>query len=172
MDQTAFYGVVSAINFTLLGLWWVAVKDKTNVVGHKTAASRRAAYLVSLQFIIPATVSLLAQVSPEEKAIWRIAFGSAGVIGTIGVALLAQQIWVATSARISPVLFAVFGIPVYVLVVVVALAPTLVADTGLPLQPIEVEGLLFCALVFLGVQEAWVVSMTPPKDEETAVEIP
>lgn len=172
MDQTAFYGVVSAINFTLLGLWWVAVKDKTNVVGHKTAASRRAAYLVSLQFIIPATVSLLAQVSPEEKAIWRIAFGSAGVIGAIGVALLAQQIWVATTARFSPILFAVFGIPVYAMVVVVAFAPTLVADAGLTLEPIEVEGLLFSALVFLGVQEAWVVSMTPPKDEETAVKIP
>ena len=170
MDQTAFYGVVSAINFTLLGLWWVAVKDKTNVVGHKDATSRRAAYLVSLQFVIPATVSLLAQVSPDEKAIWRIAFGSAGVLGAIGIALLSHQIWVATEARFSPVLFALVGVPVYVLVVVVAFAPTIVTDAGLTLEPIEVEGLLFSALVFLGVQEAWVVSMAPPK--ETPVEMP
>ncbi|MGH3459387.1 hypothetical protein [Aeromicrobium sp.] len=171
MDQAAFYGVVSAINFTLLGLWWVAVKDKTNVIGHENAASRRAAYLVSLQFIIPATVSLLAQVSPEEKAIWRIAFGSAGVIGAIGILLLAQQIWVSTTARISPIVFGMFGVPVYILVFAVAFAPTLVAEAGLTLKPIEIEGLLFSALVFLGVQEAWVVSMTPDKEEEATVEV-
>jgi len=55
----------------------------------------------------------------------------------------------------------------------VAFAPTVVADVGLTLTPIEVEGLLFSTLLFLGVQEAWVVSMTPMDDQgETAVEIP
>jgi len=68
MNQSAFYGVVAAANLTLLGLWWVAVKDRTNLVGHKDAASRRAAYLVSLQFAIPATVALLAQVNPAYRS--------------------------------------------------------------------------------------------------------
>ena len=172
MNQSAFYGVVAATNLTLLGLWWVAVKDRTNLVGHKDAASRRAAYLVSLQFAIPATVALLAQVNPGERAIWRFAFGSAGVVGAIGVALLAHQIWKGTVARYSPILFALFGVPIYLLVVVVAFVPTVVADVGLTLKPIEVEGMLFSALLFLGVQEAWVVSMTPTKDGETEVEIP
>jgi len=170
MNQAAFYGVVSAANLTLLGLWWVAVKDRTNLVGHKDAASRRAAYLVSLQFAVPATVALLAQVNPDEKAIWRVAFGTAGVVGAVGMALLAQQIWTATTARFSPILFGLIGIPAYVLVVVVAFAPTVVADAGLTLSAIEVEGMLFSALLFLGVQEAWVVSMTP--SSENAVEMP
>ena len=172
MNQSAFYGVLAAANLTLLGLWWVAVKDRTNLVGHKDAASRHAAYLVSLQFAIPATAALLAQVNPDEKAIWRIAFGSAGVVGAIGIALLAQQIWTGTVARYSPILFALFGIPAYVLVTVVAFAPTVVTDAGLTLTPIEVEGMLFSAVLFLGVQEAWVVSMTPTDGAETAVEIP
>ncbi len=171
MDQTAFYGVVSAINFTLLGLWWVAVKDRDDLIG-RTAASRRTAYLVSLQFVIPATVSLLAQVAPQETTVWRIAFSSAGVIGAVGIALLAQEIRVSTEARIAPVLFVVFGVPLYVLVVVIAWAPSVVADAGLTLRPIEVEGLIFSAIVFLGVQEAWVVAMTPTKESETEVEIP
>jgi hypothetical protein len=47
-----------------------------------------------------------------------------------------------------------------------------VADAGLTLRPIEVEGLIFSAIVFLGVQEAWVVAMTPTKKSETEVEIP
>ena len=172
MNQAAFYGVVSAANLTLLGLWWVAIKDRTNLVGHKDAASRRAAYLVSLQFAIPATVALLAQVNPGERVIWRVAFGSAGVVGAIGIALLAQQIWTGTIARITPILFALFGIPIYVLVVVVAFAPTVVTDAGLSLTPIEVEGMLFSALLFLGVQEAWVVAMTPTEVAENEVEIP
>ncbi len=172
MNQSAFYGVVAATNLTLLGLWWVAVKDRTNLVGHKDAASRRAAYLVSLQFAIPATVALLAQVNPDERAIWRFAFGTAGVVGAIGIALLAQQIWTGTIARISPILFAVVGIPAYVLVAIVAFVPSVVSDAGLTLQPIEVEGMLFSALLFLGVQEAWVVSMTPSDEAETEVEIP
>ena len=28
MDLDAFYSVVSGINFTLLGLWWVAIKER------------------------------------------------------------------------------------------------------------------------------------------------
>ncbi len=169
MDQTAFYGVVSAINFTLLGLWWVAVKDRADLVGD-SASSRRTAYLVSLQFVIPATVALFAQVAPHERTVWRIAFAAGGIAGAAAVALLAQEIRATTPARISPVLFAVFGIPLYVVVVAVSFAPDLVTDIGLTLKPIEVEGLLFSAIVFLGVQEAWVVAMTPPK--VLAVEIP
>jgi hypothetical protein len=171
MNQSAFYGVVAAANLTLLGLWWVAVKDRTNLVGHKDAASRRAAYLVSLQFAIPATVALLAQVNPGETAIWHVAFGSAGVAGAIGIALLAQQIWSGTVARISPILFALLGIPAYVLVVIVAFFPSVVAHVGVNLKPIEIEGMLFSALLFLGVQEAWVVSMTPTEEAETEVEV-
>ncbi len=160
MDQTAFYGVVSAINFTLLGLWWVAVKDRSDLVGHD-AASRRTAYLVSLQFVIPATVALLAQVAPQEAAVWRTGFGAAGAAGAVGIAMLAREIHRTTTARIAPLLFGALGVPLYVLVLLVASTPTVVADVGLTLAPIEVEGLLLSVLVFLGVHEAWVVSMTP-----------
>ena len=169
MNQTAFYGVVTTINFTLLGLWWLAVKDRVDLLG-RNAAARRTAYLVSLQFAIPATVSLLAQVAPDEPAVWRFAFSGAGVVGAIGIAMLAREIWVTTEARIAPVLFALLGVPLYVLVVAVAWVPSLVGDVGLTLKPIQIEGLIFSVIAFLGVQEAWVVAMTPRK--ESAVEIP
>ena len=168
MDQTAFYGVVTTINFTLLGLWWLAAKDRDDLFG-RSATTRRTAYLVSLQFAIPATVSLLAQVAPEEPAVWRFAFSAAGVAGAIGIAMLAQAIWASTEARIAPVLFFLLGVPLYLLVVAVAWQPSLVADAGLTLKPIQIEGLMFSVLAFLGVQEAWVVAMTPSK--ETAVEV-
>ncbi|MDQ3158296.1 MAG: hypothetical protein M3Q98_16510 [Actinomycetota bacterium] len=162
MNQSEFYGVVSAINFTLLGLWWVAIKDRADLGGHDPAA-RRMAYFVSLQFVIPATVSLLAQVAPSVPEVWRFAFTLAGLTGGIGVALLAGELRRSTDAKVIPLLFAAAGIPLYVLVVVVALVPGLVANLGLTLRPIEVEGFLLSILVFLGVQEAWFVAMTPAR---------
>lgn len=162
MNQTEFYGVVSAINFTLLGLWWVAIKDRADLGGHDHA-SRRMAYFVSLQFLIPATVSLLAQIAPSVPEVWRFAFAFAGVAGAAGVAMLAQELRRSTDAKVVPQVFAVVGIPVYVLVTLVAIFPTAIADMGLTLKPIEVEGLLLTILVFLGVQEAWVVAMMPER---------
>ena len=100
MDQTAFYGVVSGINFTLLGLWWVAVKDRVDLV-KGTASFRQMAYLVSLQFVVPATVSLFAQVAPELPDVWRVAFSVAGLVGLAGTLMLAYQMSVQTAARIG-----------------------------------------------------------------------
>jgi hypothetical protein len=167
MDQSAFYGVVSAINFTLLGLWWVAVKDRTNGAGRPGSAgdptvSHRTAYLVSLQFVIPGTVSLLAQVAPDIPTVWRAAFTVAGVVGAVGIAMLSGEIRRTSGLRLAPTLFRLVGIPLYVLVALIALLPL---PTGLDigLSPIQIEAVLLTLLVFLGVQEAWVVSMTPPK---------
>ena len=33
MDQSAFYGIVSGISFTLQGLWWVAVRERPDLLG-------------------------------------------------------------------------------------------------------------------------------------------
>jgi len=157
MDQSAFYGVVSAINFTLLGLWWVAVKDRV----HDAAFSARVAYLVSLQFVVPGTVSLLAQVAPDVAIVWRSAFAVAGVIGAIGVALLADDLRRTSHAQLASTLFWVFGVPLYVAVAVVAAIPAVGQMFPASFTPIQVEAVLLTLLVFLGVQEAWVVSMTP-----------
>lgn len=162
MNQTEFYAVVSAINFTLLGLWWVAVKDRSDLSAHD-ASSRRMAYLVSLQFVIPATVSLLAQVAPQVPEVWRFAFALAGICGGVGLAMLAREISRSTDAKYLPQVFAVVGLPVYAMVTLVALIPTFIGDMGWTLKPIEVEGILLSVLVFLGVQEAWFVAMTPAR---------
>jgi cytochrome bd-type quinol oxidase subunit 2 len=161
MDQAAFYGVVSAINFTLLGLWWVAVKDRISV-GSTGAGFHRMAYFVSLQFVIPATVSLLAQVAPDRPEVWRSAFAIAGVAGAVGIGMLAREMTHHSASTYVPKAFGLLGVPLYVLVLVVALWPGVISDIGIDLAPIEVEGLLLSVLIFLGVQEAWFVSMTPP----------
>lgn len=161
MDQGAFYGVVSAINFTLLGLWWVAVKDWVGQTGG-AASARRTAYLVSLQFIIPGTVSLLAQVAPDVIVVWRFSFAVAGIIGAVGVYLLATEIRRTTEARIAPTMFLALGIPLYLAVTLVAAIPGLSVLFPEGIKPIQVEAFLVTLLVFLGTQEAWAVHMPAP----------
>jgi hypothetical protein len=158
MDQGAFYGVVSAVNFTLLGLWWVAVKDRVDPSGADTAF-RRMSYAMSLQFAIPATASLLAQVAPQEPTIWRFSFGLAGLAGVVGMTLLGRQL--RRSSELVPRLVGPVGAVLYALMVVQAVLPD--AAPG-DLRPIEVEGLLVSLIVFVGVQAAWFVHMSPVRD--------
>jgi cytochrome bd-type quinol oxidase subunit 2 len=166
MDQSAFYGVVAATNFTLLGLWWVAVKDRDDLTG-RDGRGGSMAYLVSLQFVVAAAVSLFAQVAPEITAVWRTGFSIAGLIGAVGIALLAIQFRARTDAKAMPWILGGAGVPLYILVSVVALFPDVVDAVDLALSPIEAEGLLLSIIVILGVQEAWFVSMTPTRTERS-----
>ena len=164
MDVSAFYAIVSAINFTLLGLWWVAVKERPDI-GGTYAARRRMAYLVSLGFVIPGTVSLLAQVAPDEPILWRASFACAGVAGAVGTAMLGQALRDLTGEGLLVRLLWWVAVPIYLLVAVVAAVPGIPDALNLRLSSIEVEGFLLTLLVFLGVQAAWVVAMTPKADD-------
>jgi hypothetical protein len=161
MDLSTFYSIVSAINFTLLGLWWVAVKERSDI-GGTDARRRRMAYLVSLSFVIPGTVSLLAQVAPDEPVLWRTSFTLAGVAGAVGIALLGQSLRDLTGETLLVRVLWWVAVPMYVLVALVAAVPGIPDALDLRLSSIEIEGFLLSLLVLLGVQAAWVVAMTPP----------
>ncbi|MBO9578743.1 MAG: hypothetical protein J7480_08270 [Microbacteriaceae bacterium] len=149
MDQSGFYGVVSAVNFTLLGLWWVAVKDKPRLTGSRTA------YLVGLNFSILATVSLFAQVAPDFPIVWRVTFGLAGAVGLVGIVLLARDL--RAKARGAAIAIGIAGVVVYAGLIAVAILADVLRGAGIP--PIQVEAFLVSAAAFLGVQIAWVVAM-------------
>jgi hypothetical protein len=168
MDVSAFYAIVSAINFTLLGLWWVAVKERSDI-GGSGARRRRMAYLVSLGFVIPGTVSLLAQVAPDEPILWRASFAFAGVAGAVGIAMLGQALRDLTGETLLARVLWFVAVPVYLLVAVVAAVPGVPEALDLRLSSIEIEGFLLTVLVFLGVQAAWVVAMTPTAKDEADI---
>lgn len=150
MDQSAFYGIVSAVNFTLLGLWWVAVKDRPKVTGTRTA------YLVGLNFAVLATVSLFAQVAPEFPIVWRLTFGAAGVIGLIAIVLLARDL--RAVAPVAAITIGIAGIVLYAGMLAVAVLADVLKSAGV--APIQAEAFLVCGIAFLGVQVAWVVGMS------------
>ena len=159
MEASAFYGIVSAVNFTLLGLWWVAVKDRPKLTGKRTA------YLVGLNFSVLATISLLAQVAPEIPIVWRLTFGAAGVVGIIAIVLLARDL--RPVARGAAIAIGVAGVLLYAGLLGVAVLADVLKSGGI--APIQVESFFVSAIAFLGVQVAWVVGMsgntaeTPPQ---------
>jgi hypothetical protein len=166
LDISAFYAVVAGINFTLLGLWWVAVLERPDLrrAGSHTG---QLAYAVSLQFLIPGTVSLLSQVAPNVAWLWRTAFvlgGAAGVVGIVRLVPILLRTHLRTAAR----LLVVVGVPIYTLVAIVAMLPDLRSTLDIQLTSLQVEAVLFCLLVLVGAQTAWTAAMSPSVDDEPA----
>jgi hypothetical protein len=142
MDIAAFYAVVAGVNFTLLGLWWVAVHERVDL---RDATERRMAYVVALQFMVPGTTALISQVAPNLTVLWRITF-----------AVLRRA-----TARTAAGLLLGLGLPAYLLVTLVAAVPAVHEAVSSKLTGLQTEAILFSLLVLLSVQVAWTVAMTP-----------
>jgi hypothetical protein len=164
VDISAFYAVVAGINFTLLGLWWVAVQERTDLRRAGSGAGQMA-YVVSLQFLLPGTVSLLSQVAPNVPLLWRTAFVLGGAAGVAGIVLLVP-ILLRTHLRTAAWLLLFVGVPIHALVAIVAVLPDLGLTLGIALNSLQVEAVLFCLLVLLGAQTAWTAAMSPSQDQE------
>ena len=154
MDVNAFYGVLAGLSFTLLGLWWVACQSRMNWLVDRVG--RGMAYVVSLHFVLPGAMSLLSLVAPDQPALWRITFATAGVAGLLGSGLL-----VATMRRRSEdvawaLLLQWVALPVYAVVTLVAVMPGIASGFGL--TPLQIEGLALVVLILLGTQSAWLVT--------------
>ncbi len=149
MDLTAFYATVSGLGFTLLGLWGVVADRHT--AWFTDRARSRMAYVVSLHFMIPATMALLSLVAPNQSTVWRVVFALMGLSGIAGTVLLAGLV---SQSRPTLARGAVLvAMPVYVLVVLVALFPDL--SDLVNLTPLQVEAFLVTAILLLGLHAAW-----------------
>ncbi len=163
MDLTAFYGITAGLSFTLLGLWWVACQSRSEWLRHP--ASRRMAYVVSLHFLLPGAMSLLAIVAPDVSLMWRITFFTAGALGLIGSLMQAATIRRHMGEARRVALIQWVGVPLYGLVCFVALMPDFVRNLDLGLAPIQIEAIAVVLLVLLGAQSAWILTFMP---EESA----
>jgi hypothetical protein len=166
VDVQTFYVTVSAISFTLLGLWWVVVQDRET--WRMNVARRRMAYVVSLHFVLPGVMSVLALVAPDLNILWRLTFLTAGVLGIIGSGYVVATL---NDERDCPRLVRVIEwvvIPLYGLIAVVAIFPEGVQRLGFDLTPLQVEGISLAILLFFGVQAAWVLMVEPPRQDPAA----
>jgi hypothetical protein len=160
-----FYETLALAAFALLGLWWVVVADRRrewSVLPYR----RRQAYSVSLYFTLTGIMSLVSLISADHPALWRLAFGIAGGVGAAEVilSLLRASSEPARERRGDQLL--ALTLPFYILIVAIAIRPTLAVDIGIDLKPLETEAVVVSVLFFLGVNYGWLLFMEPPHSED------
>jgi len=150
MDISTFYAVTSATCFTLVGLWWTVVRDRSEWL--KDEAMKRLAGGVYASFLVPALMSLGAQVGGDNPLIWRGVFFIAALGGIIFSSRLISLTRKANpkgafsrNSWVVPVLYAI--------VLFFALFPGVARVLGL--QPLQMEGLLLCILILIAHALTW-----------------
>jgi len=148
---TDFYIAFATVCFTLLGLWLIVVQTR-HAEWRGPAVHRRRAYGVALHFSLPGLMSLLSLIDPASTALWRISFAIVAGGGAIVLAFVRgpAPTRLGTAAYLAAVIL-------YVLIAIVAAAPSIVADLGVSARPLRVEATLLTILVFLGVNVAWLL---------------
>lgn len=168
MDTNAFYATASGLCFTLLGFWWVVVQFRHDDLT-SDGPRRRLAFVVSLHFVIPGIMSLASLLAGDNGLLWRIAFGSAGILGLAAVVIAGRQGVpgaTGTMAMIQRLEWVVA--PLYIVLTLVAIVPESVRGFGL--QPLQVEGYVLTTIVLLGILFAWALFTEPTKKHETDAE--
>lgn len=158
-DLVAFYAAVSGLSFTLLGLWWLVADRRRHWFEHPQR--RRMAYVVSLHFMLPGTMSVLSLVDPTGTFWWRLVFAVAGVAGIAGALLVSSTVRAEFGRERLGAGMLWIALLVYVLVTTVAVAPDIA--TLVELAPRQLEGILISLVLLLGVNAAWFLAMEPER---------
>lgn len=158
MPLADFYRTMSELCFTLLGLWWVVVQT-SHQRWIADPGRRRTVVNISLYFLLPGSMSLLAVLASEQLILWRIAFATASAFGVVETLVLLQRM--ERPARRWPVtLPRLLALTLYALVVLVAIIPD--ASRAFAIAPLTTAGTLLSLLVILGAGLALAYFVEPP----------
>src|SRR6185312_14998238 len=162
MVPETFYQTVAQLSFTLLGLWWLVLQTKYDEWIHHRLR-RRMATNITLYFLLPGSMSLIALLATNSHLLWQVAFIIAAVIGGVATAFFLRDArrsqwrnpW---SIRVIHIASGV-GLALYALVIVVALLPDVFRSAGT--APLTVAGIGVTLLVIVGVTLAWTYFIEP-----------
>jgi hypothetical protein len=167
-DLTTFYAAFTPVCFTLLGLWLIIVQTRHGE-WRRSATHRSRAYVLSVNLALPGMMGLLALIDPGNASLWRAGFGivaAAAVVLLIGMAIRGPGPGEQTLISVIGTWLAVI---LYALIVVVAIRPKLVKETGIHLTALQFEELLLSVLVFSAVSVgAFLMFDEVERDEEAA----
>ena len=159
MSLDAFYSIVAGTCFALVGLWWGVVQfNKKWLRDDETRALAGGIYL---SFLIPGVMSLIAQVSGDNKLIWRVTFVIAAALGMF---FTTRLIWKTrnSSGPIGPFRRNRWIVVVlYLLVLIFGANPDLAKP--LNLVPLQVESILLALLILIAHGLTWEF-MTQPEE--------
>jgi hypothetical protein len=150
--MTDFYISFSALCFTILSLWLVVVQQQFRQWADDPDLKRRS-YGIALHFSLPGIMTLVALVDPLSSTLWRTSYA----IIALGGALVIVVIRGAAPNTLGKVAYAA-AIVLYLVVGIIAIVPAhIVRDIGITAAPVRIEAVLLSALVFLGVNVAWLL---------------
>jgi cytochrome bd-type quinol oxidase subunit 2 len=170
MDFSAFFGVVATVDFALLGLWWVAIQARPDLRSRKSRTSE-VAYLVSMQFAVPGTAALLAQVDPQLTGIWRVTFAIAGLSGLASILLVTPPSLATEEAKWVRKMLRLGAAPLYGIIAILAMLPDF-PPAAVRMSALQLEAVIFCVMAFVGAQTAWALVMIGAPDAEQAPDSP
>ena len=162
MVPEVFYQTVAQLSLTLLGLWWLVLQTKYSEWIHDRLR-RRMATNITLYFLLPGSMSLLALLATNSRLLWQVSFIIAAVIGGVTAVLFLRD--ALKSPWRNPMSIRVIslasglGVALYILVIIVALAPDLFRAMGA--TPLTLAGVGVTLLVIVGVTLAWTYFVEP-----------
>lgn len=173
-----FYQTVSQVCFTLLGFWLIVLQTKYQEWSGK-AERRRMIVNISLYFLLPGTMSLLAMLAIQATAIWRVAFVITSAVGALETLLMLRAIQQSSkqsskrrtmSSRVA-LLMRVVELALFTLIALVGVFPQVFNRAGL--TALTVAGVLLTLMVVGGVTLMWTYLVEPvqsvaPMDRITA----
>jgi hypothetical protein len=149
-----FYVVMAGICFTLLGLWWLVLTTQHSLWMHHPER-RRLGYHLSLYFALPGAMSLISLLTPASTFFWRGAFVVMGVVGAVeSVMMQLRRDNPILDSRVARMTMPVITL-IYVVVVTIAIWPSLPESLGIDVEPTALEGVLLAVLLIFGINLAW-----------------
>ncbi len=150
MDTNTFYAITSATCFTLVGLWWTVVRDRSEWLKNET--TKRLAAGVYASFLIPALMSMAAQIGGTNAFIWQLVFI---IASGAGITFSSRLIQVTRASNMNGAFSRnSWTVPVlYGLILFFALLPGLARIVGL--EPLQLEAILLSLLILVAHIMAW-----------------
>jgi hypothetical protein len=153
MDEATFYTTTTQVSFALLGFWWVVVEFKHDRL-MSDRLHRRMAYDVSLHFLLPGVMSVMALLTDGAPLLWRTVFAVAALTGAAASLSVMRAVRNRPQNAVTAAIRWLFIVG-YLLIALFAAAPTLSGSMGMALEPLQVEGFLVSVILFLDVNLAW-----------------
>jgi uncharacterized membrane protein len=158
-----FYSTFATVSLTVTGLWmyvaqarfreWIADRDHF-----------RRASAVSVQLAFPGLMCLFSLIDSASTLLWQVAFGATSVVAIVLLVALNRR----SAARWNRAnqIGNWLAVALFACVALVAVAPEIVDELGLPDVPRRTEFFLFCLLLVDGLVVAW--TMLFSEAQETA----
>jgi uncharacterized membrane protein SirB2 len=154
-----FYAPFSSTCFVVLGLWLVVIQQRYKEWKGDPHMIRRA-FGIGLYFSLPGIMTLISLVNPAEPELWETSYALVALGGAVVMAVL----YTAADDRLAATAY-LAALALYVAIGVIAVIGFTRHNAQLENQ---VDQVLLCVMLFLGVNVAWLLLFGPAHRTATA----